>query len=148
MAIYASVSEKARQEMIERSAEGAEMVRRIDLLGGAERALMMMYLEKGTSFRQRAELARVNEVTISRRVHKIFRRLMDTRYGRCLGNKEMFTKYELAIAKEHFVRGKSIRAMSKDRSTTYHRMRGTVKRIEGILELLNEKKHPRHSREA
>jgi len=117
------------------------MVRRVAMLTGVERVMMTMYFEKGTSFRQIAELAGVHERTVSRRIDRIARRLMDGRYGRCLRHKEMFTKYELAIAKEHFVRGKTIRALTEERSTTYHRMRGTVRRIKGVLELLKEKKH-------
>ena len=139
MPIYLSVSEKARQEMVERAAEGGDMLRRIDMLTGVERVMMTMYFEKGSSFEQIARLANLSAATVSRRIHKISSRLTDGRYLRCLRNKEMFTKFELAIAKEHFVRGKSIRALTKEKGATYHKMRRTVKRIESVLELVKKR---------
>ena len=141
MGLHGNVSERAKWEVKERADKAGEMVRRVAMLTGVERVMMTMYFEKGTSFRQIAELARLHESTVSRRIDKISRRLMDGRYGRCLRNREMFTNYELAIAKEYFVRGKSIRALTEEKSTTYHRMRATVKRIESVLELLKERKH-------
>ncbi len=139
MAIYESVSERARQEMLERSAEGGEMLRRIDLLGGTERVMMTMYFEKGSSFEQIAKLTKMTAVTISRRIHKISRRLADGRYLGCLRHREMFTTYELAIAKEHFVRGKSVRALTRESGGSYHKIRSTVRRIENILALMKAK---------
>jgi len=143
MEIHGNVSEKAKWAVRERSGEADTMLRRVNLLTGHERAMMTLYFEKGTSFRQIAKLAGVDERTVSRRIHAISSRLMDGRYGRCLRNREMFTNHELAIAKEHFVRGKSIRALTKEKRTTYHKMRATVNRIERVLELLKDKKHNR-----
>ncbi len=50
---------------------------RSDILTGKDKALMKMYLEKGSTFAQMAQLAGVNEATIARRIHKLMRKLLD-----------------------------------------------------------------------
>lgn len=118
-----------------RPRETIELLRnRINLLEGMEKVLMKMYLENGSSVRQMARLTGVSETTMARRIRKMTERLMDGQYINCLRCRSEFTKTELAIAKDYFLMGISMRRIAANRRSTYYFVRETLKKIRGFLE--------------
>ncbi|MHC4619772.1 MAG: helix-turn-helix domain-containing protein [Planctomycetota bacterium] len=114
--------------------ERVELLRnRVGLLRGKDRLLMTMYLENGNSVRQLAQLAGVSEGSIGRRIRKLSRRLLEGEYVMCLRRREEFTKAEMEIAREHFLRGVPQMKIAAKRGWTYYRVRKTVMRIRQIL---------------
>jgi len=105
---------------------------RIKLLNGEDKLLMIMYLEKGNSFRQMAKLAGVHETIIARRIHKITTRLLNGEYITCLRNGKKFSAIELAIAREYFLIGLSMREIARKRQITYYQVRKILKKIRQI----------------
>lgn len=106
---------------------------RVGMLVGKDKVLMTMYLENGTSFRQLAQLAGVSEATIARRIRRLTARLTEGEYIACLRNHGIFNEAELNIAKDHFIRGMSIRKTATSRHCTFYNVRKTLKRMKGIL---------------
>ncbi len=108
---------------------------RIELLAGAEKLLMTMYLKNGNSFYQMARLAGVNEVTIARRIHKIIKRLLDGEYITCLRNRDKFSKCEMAVAKDYLLTGLSMRGIARRRRCSRYRVRQALGKIQKMMEI-------------
>jgi DNA-directed RNA polymerase specialized sigma subunit len=106
---------------------------RAHILNGKDRALMKMYFEKGSSFSQIAKLAGVNEVTISRRVHKLTRRLVNSEYISFVRNRRLFNPQEQAIARDHYVMGLAQKQIAEKRKTSVYRVRKVQKRIQRLI---------------
>ena len=120
---------------------------RVGLLTGKDKLLMTMYLNNGNSFRQMARLIGVNEGTVARRIRKVTKRLLDGEYVSCLRHRKKFTGIELAIAREHFLAGMSIRKIAARRKTTYYNIHTTIKKVRWIIRITDEHgaKQPRQS---
>lgn len=106
---------------------------RVGLLTGKDRLLMTMYLENGNTFRQMARLAGVNESNIARRIHRITKRLIDGEYIMCLRNRDKFTRAEMAIAKDYFLRGLPQRRIASKRNCSFHHVIKTLRRIHELI---------------
>ena len=107
----------------------AEILRhRTGLLADDEKALMRMYLDGGQSVRQIARLAGTSPTTISRRVRGIAKRLVDRTYLACVGGKSEFNTLDLAVIRDHFVRGLSLGRISRRYGLTYYRVRATAQK--------------------
>ena len=106
---------------------------RAHILNGKDRALMKMYFEKGSSFRQIAKLAGVNEVTISRRVHKLTRRLVNSEYISFVRNRRLFNSQEQAIARDHYVMGLGQKQIAEKRNTSVYRVRKVQEKIQRLI---------------
>ena len=102
------------------------LAQRIPLLAGEERALIGLYLDDGHSFGQIARLIGTSPTTIARRIRRIARQLTDETYPLCLANKSAFSRSELAIIRDHFVRGRTFGQISRRRGITYYRVRTTI----------------------
>jgi len=107
---------------------------RAEMLVGKDKILMTMYLKNGNSFRQMARLVGVNETTISRRIHRVIKRLVDGEYITCLRNRDKFTKAEMDVAKDYFLLGMSIRKIANKHHISYYRVRETLKKIQSLVE--------------
>lgn len=110
---------------------------RLELLSGEDRLVMEMYLKNGNSFRQLARLLGVNTATVSRRVHKLCRRLSDSGYVVCLRNRSRFSQMELKIAKDYFLTGLSIRQIALRRRCSRHSVGRTLRKAEAMMETEN-----------
>jgi len=108
---------------------------RIELLCGKEKLLMTMYLKNGNSFYQMARLAGVNEVTIARRIHKIIKRLLDGEYITCLRNRDKFSDCEMAVAKDYFLTGLSMREIARHQRCSRYRVRQTLGKVLAISKI-------------
>ena len=107
---------------------------RLYLLTGEDKLLMTMHLEYGNSFRQIARLTCTCDTIIARRIRRLTKRLINCQYITCLRNRGKFTKTEMAIAKDYFLTGLSIKKIATKRHLTYYRVRETLKKIQQIIE--------------
>lgn len=114
---------------------------RVSLLNGKDKLLMTMHLQQGNTFRQLAQLAGVNETTIARRIRKIKKRLINSKYITCLRNRSKFTKDELEIAREHFLMGLAMRKIAEEHQLSYYHVRKTIKKIRQVVKASNSNSH-------
>jgi len=113
---------------------------RADILSGRDKALINMYFEKGSSFSQMARIARVNETTIARRVHKLIRRLLDSEYTTCLRNRDRFSQFEQAVARDYFIVGLSQEKIAKKRNVTIYHVRKSIRVIRKQIRAIEKDK--------
>jgi hypothetical protein len=114
--------------------KSADILRnRLDLLDGDDKVLMRMYVEAGSSFRQMARLAGVNEVTVARRIRSTTRRLVNGQYLNCLRHREKLTAIELDIAKDYYLKALPMKGISARRGWTYYRTQRTICKIRRLL---------------
>ena len=106
---------------------------RTQILNGRDRALMKMYLEKGSSFSQISKLAGVNEATIARRICKLTRRLVNGEYISFVRNRRLFNQQEQAIARDHYVMGLGQKQIAKKRNTSVYRVRKVQAKIQRLI---------------
>ena len=110
---------------------------RLSMLSGEDKLLMTMYWENGNSIRQISKLAGVSRVTIARKIHKLTERLMEGQYITCLRNRDKFTKREMAIAKDYFMLGISMKKIAGKRQWSSYRVRQTINKIKRLLSTMN-----------
>jgi len=110
------------------------LTQRMALLTGEDRVLIGLYLEDGHSFGQIARLLGANPTTIARRVRRIVRQLADETYPLCLAHKAEFSRLELAIIRDHFVRGRTLGHISHRRGVTYYRVRTTILKARAFVD--------------
>ncbi len=114
--------------------EKTELLRsRVSLLTGKDRLLMTMYLDNSNSYRQMSRLAGVKDTSIARRIEKIIKRMIDGKYVICLQNRDKLTATEMAVAKEYFLLGWSIKKIATRRHWTFYRTRQAIKKIRQII---------------
>jgi transposase len=122
----------------------AEMLTlRAPLLAGEDRLLMSLYLEDGHSYRQIARLIGANPSTVARRIRKIAQRLIDETYSVCLENKSAFSRPELAIVRDYFLRGLSFAQIGRKHGTSYYRARTTVLKARKLVAAATPPSEPR-----
>lgn len=106
---------------------------RSGLLTCKDKLIMTMYLDNANTFRQLARLAGLNEVTVSRRIHRITKRLLDGAYITCLHNHKKLTGLEMKIARDYFLAGLAQRKIAAKRKCTRYRVLRTLKKIQKIV---------------
>jgi len=121
---------EARKELRER---GDLVRRRLGLLGGKDKLVMKMYWEKELTCEEISELAGVDESTITRRIEKLTRRLLDGEYIECLRNHEKFSQRELDVAREHFVVGLTWRRIAEKQHCSLYSIRKTMQKIRAVI---------------
>jgi predicted DNA-binding protein YlxM (UPF0122 family) len=127
-----SVEPEAEEDLRGRT----ELLRcRIGLLRGEDRLLMEMYVNKGAKCGQIARLTRVSEVTITRRIRKLERRLLDGEYITCLRNREQFSTAQMRIARDYFLTGMSMREIEEKHDTTYYAIHQTMSKIRRLVDV-------------
>jgi len=106
---------------------------RLNLLVGTDKLLMTMYIEHGNSIRQIARIRGTTEASIARRIRAISKRLADGPYIDCLRNRDRLTGLQLAIAKDYYLMGLSMRRIAAKRRWSYYRVRDTIIEIRSIV---------------
>jgi len=109
---------------------------RAHLLTGQDKALLTMYLANGGNFCQMARVAGLCATSVARRIRRIAQRLTDPTYPLCLRHRDHFSRLELTVARDYFVRGRSMTRISRDRRLTYYRVRKTVRKAERVTSLV------------
>jgi predicted DNA-binding protein YlxM (UPF0122 family) len=113
---------------------GIELLKsRLSLLSGADKLLMTMYIRHGNSIRQIARIRGTSEASISRRIRAISKRLADGPYIDCLRCRDKLTNRQLAIAKDYYLTGLSMRQIAAKRRWSYYRVRDTLIEIRNII---------------
>jgi len=108
--------------------------RRARLLGREDRTLLLMYLERGVSFRELARLSGRSEHAVARRVRKLAGLLAEGVYVRCLRQRERLSWLELSVARDYWVLGLSMRRIAARRRMTYHGVRKALLRARAVAE--------------
>lgn len=117
------------------AAEEVELLRRrADILSPADRALVLMYLEKGSRFSEIAQVAGRNGANVGRRIHKLVGRLMDGQYITCVRHRTLLGTLNVAIAKDRLIEGLSVRGIAAKRRTTTYRVRRGLVQIQLLLD--------------
>ncbi len=117
------------------AAEEAELLRRrAAILSRADRTLVLMYLEKGSRFSEIAQVSGLNEANVARRIHKLVGRLMDGQYITCVRHRALLGTLNVAIAKDRFIEGLSVRRIVAKRRTTTYRVRRGLVQIQLLLD--------------
>jgi hypothetical protein len=107
----------------------AEVLReRLDLLDTEERVLLRTYWEAGSSFDAIARLTGMNRSTVCRRIHRLIRRLSDETYVLCEADRTRFPTSELAVIRDYFVRGFSLKRICRDHDLGYYRARVIIEK--------------------
>ena len=117
------------------------LIQRIPLLAGEDRVLISLYLDDGHSFGQIARLIGASPTTIARRIRRIVRQLADETYPLCLAQKSAFSRVELAIVRDHFVRGRTCSQISRRRRLTYYRVRTTIHKAKAFARPVTLRTH-------
>lgn len=108
---------------------------RLNLLGGKDKVLMTLYIENGSSFRQIARLRGVSETSVARRIHQLTRRLTDGEFLRCVRNRDKLNRRQMAIARDAFLTGLSLRQIAGKRGMSMYAVR---KELAGIRRLIRK----------
>ena len=108
---------------------------RAEILTGKDRALMRMYLEQGGTFRQIARLTGASEATVTRRIQRLIKKLLDGEYIHFLRERNQFSSMERAIARDYFLEGLSQERISIKHDITIYRVHKTVKKIQDIISI-------------
>ncbi|MDT8302304.1 MAG: hypothetical protein RQ760_12530 [Sedimentisphaerales bacterium] len=106
---------------------------RIYLLDKDDRLLMTVYLENGNNTRQISRLTGLSRTSIARRINILTTRLLDGGFIACLRNRRKFNKHQMAIAKDYFLTGLSIKKIALKRHRSRYRVTETIKKINNIL---------------
>jgi predicted DNA-binding protein YlxM (UPF0122 family) len=131
--IHVNISQTTLEAEKRRRAELDLLRSRLHLLKGKDKVLMTMYLENGSSFRQIARLAGVSDTSIARRINILTERLTDGEYITCLRNRDKFTRDQMAIAKDYFLVGLSMKEIAVKRRWSRYHVRETLIKIKSIL---------------
>jgi len=108
-----------------------EIIRsRAKLLDEPDRTLIITYLDNENSFRQIAKLIGVNEVTIARRIKKIMRRLENNISKTAHKKLTTLDAKERKIARDYFIKGLSLRKLSKKYRATRYKVRKIISIVE------------------
>ncbi len=101
---------------------------RAGLLVGVDRALLETYLDSGRSVRQIARLTGANPSTVARQLRRIVDRLTDETFFCCLRHRRRFDAGELAILRDHLVRGRSVAQICQSRHINAYRVRSAIRK--------------------
>lgn len=97
-----------------------------------------MYLDRGNSIRQLARLIGIDDTILARRIRRLAERLLDGQYIDCLRNRNRFTTVEMAIARDYFLTGLSIKTIAAEHGFSYYRTRETIRRIQRLLAAIRQ----------
>ena len=107
---------------------------RLDLLDGKDRLLMTMYLESGYSIFKISKVTGLCHTSITRRIKRLTKKLLEGRYITCLRNRDKLNRDQMIIAKDYFLMGLSIREITIKRRRSVYHVRETISNIKNILE--------------
>ena len=134
--IHSNISQQTHETKIELRNRVETIKNRVCILSGIDKLVMLMHIDNGISIRTIAKLAGINEMKLSRRIRKLSKRLTDSRYLTCLRYRSKFSDDELALAKQYFIDGLSIRQIACRQNRTYYKVREKIKQIKQIIEAI------------
>ena len=131
--IHSNVSQKNLYNKNKNRAQIDLLRSRLSHLDGEDKLLMTVYLENGNNTFQISRLTGLCRTSIARRINLLTMRLLDGRYIACLRNRRKFNKHQMAIAKDYFLTGLSIKKIALKRHRSRYRVTETIKKIKSIL---------------
>ena len=115
-------------------AERVDLLRmRASFLSGKDKTLMEMYLDRGISFQQMANVAGISRARISRRINKLIKCLLGTEFVKCLRNNDLLTQQQLDMALDYYVGGLSQARVAVKRGVTKYHVKKTLGEIREII---------------
>lgn len=111
---------------------------RARLLAGKDRAIMIMYLERGNSIAQIARVAGVTEAVISRRVRRLIARLIDNDFIICWRHKNLFDHVELNVARDFYLVGLSQGTIAAERNISVYKVRKILAKIKAFKKSISK----------
>ena len=136
--IHFNISQKSLDDKIKNRAHIDLLRSRIYLLDKDDRLLMTVYLENGNNTRQISRLTGLSRKSIARRINILTTRLLVGGFITCLRNRRKFNKHQMAIAKDYFLTGLSIKKITLKRRCSRYRVTETIKKIKSIKSILKE----------
>ena len=131
--IHSNISQKSLDDKIKNRAHIDLLRSRIYLLDKDDRLLMTVYLENGNNTRQISRLTGLSRKSIARRIDILTTRLLVGGFITCLRNRRKFNKHQMAIAKDYFLTGLSIKKIALKRHRSRYCVTETIKKIKSIL---------------
>ena len=131
--IHFNISQKSLDDKIKNRAHIDLLRSRIYLLDKDDRLLMTVYLENGNNTRQISRLTGLSRKSIARRINILTTRLLVGGFITCLRNRRKFNKHQMAIAKDYFLTGLSIKKITLKRRCSRYRVTETIKKIKSLL---------------
>jgi predicted DNA-binding protein YlxM (UPF0122 family) len=131
--IYSNISQKNLDNKKKNRAQIDLLRSRIYLLDKDDRLLMTVYLENGNNTRQISRLTGLSRTSIARRINILTTRLLDGGFIACLRNRRKFNKHQMAIARDYFLTGLSIKKIALKRHRSRYFVTETIKKIKSIL---------------
>ena len=131
--IHTNVPQDRLEEKKKNRAQIDVLRSRLDLLDGKDRLLMTLYLENGYSIFKISKVTELCQSSIARRIKRLTKKLTEGRYITCLRNSEKFNRYQMVIAKDYFLKGLSMREITKKRRRSLYNIRETISKIKSIL---------------
>lgn len=131
--INVNISEQALKAKDSHRGQIERLQSRLGLLSGKDKVLMTMYIVHGNSFRQIARLRGVSETSIARRIHQISERLTESEYLRYVRNRDKLNRRQMAIARDYFLVGLSIKGIAKKRGVSMYAVRKELYKIRNLV---------------
>jgi predicted DNA-binding protein YlxM (UPF0122 family) len=131
--IHSNISHKNLDNKNKKRAQIDLLRRRLYLLDKDDKLLMTVYLDNGNNTYQISRLTGLSRKSIARRINVLTTRLLNGRYITCLRNRRKFKKQQMAIAKDYFLTGLSIKKIALKRHRSRYRVTETIKQIKSIL---------------
>ena len=131
--VHKNISQKDLADKSSNRTRNDVLRNRIDLLDGKDRLLMTMYLENDYSLFQISKVTGMCEASISRRIKRLTKKLLEGRYITCLRNSDKFNRYQMVLAKDYFLRGLSMREITIKRYCSLYHVRENISKIKSIL---------------
>lgn len=97
-----------------------------------DKTLMEMVFEKGSSFRQIARLTGQSPSTVSRRFHRLVRRLIARKPAFVQGPPVYADPTDIRIIQDYYLRGHTQKAIAQKRSISLYRIRNTLRAVRSI----------------
>ena len=131
--IHKNVSQKNHENKKNNRAQIELLRSRLSLLDGKDKFLITLYLENGYSIFKISQVTDLCQTSIARRINRLIKRLLEGKYITCLQNREKFSRYQMAIAKDYFLTGLSMREITIKRRRSFYHVRETILKIKSIL---------------
>ncbi len=131
--IHSNISQKNLDNKNKNRAQIDLLRSRLSHLDAEDKLLMTVYLENGNNTYQISQLTGLCRTSIARRINGLTKRMLDGIYIACLRNRRKFNKQQMAIAKDYFLAGLSIRKIALKRRRSRYHVDETIKKINSIL---------------
>ena len=126
------IEESVVDNVISRRSEGETIEAWVDELGAEDKSMMKLYL-RGAGFAELGRLCGMRPENIARRVKKVLTRIASAKF--CEYHKDLFDTLELNTARYYFLRGLTVRQISKKLNQPYQKISAMLSTIKSKINL-------------